>query len=85
MRPLKVAPSFFPPTLSGSLTLFHERLTVLGDVEFIWQSSPDLIAWEPVEEKPVRLFPGRDASLQRVRKGSPAPKPAGFYRLVVRR
>src|SRR5437867_3780874 len=77
--PLKISkgPGNTPPTV----LVAYERLAVLGDIQFSWQVSDNLVSWAAVSDEQEKITPGRDPSMQHVEASFPVGDRMKFFRL----
>jgi hypothetical protein len=79
--PLKISkgPGNTPPTV----LVAYERLAVLGDIQFSWQVSDNLVSWAAVSDEQEKITPGRDPSMQHVEASFPVGDRMKFFRLGI--
>lgn len=70
---------------SASVTVSYERLALLSDVQFTWQTSTDLLDWSSVTPAQEDVGTGQSPWMQRVVASFPANEQAGFLRLAIAR
>jgi hypothetical protein len=68
-----------------SVTVSYERLAVLSDIQFSWESSANLLEWKPASPTQERVGPGRDPWLQRVEASFPDTDQMRLFRLAMAR
>jgi len=66
---------------SASFRISYERLAVLSDILFEWQTSTNLMDWTPATPLVELLGPGREPSMQRVEVGFAGSCDLCFFRL----
>jgi len=81
--PVKIAQA--SAASGGIAVVSYERLAVLSDIEFSWETSPNLREWTPVSPVQEAIGPGRDPWLQHVQASFPPTDQARFFRLAVTR
>ncbi|MEO8427659.1 MAG: hypothetical protein ABI651_11175, partial [Verrucomicrobiota bacterium] len=69
---------------SYSNRISYERLAVLSDIHFEWQTSTDLINWSKAVPPLEIVGPGRDPSMEHVEVGFPGGCDACFFRLILK-
>src|SRR5262249_13819993 len=77
-KPLKIAQNSV-----GSAIVSYERLAVLSDIQFSWESSPDLREWIPASPTQETIGPGRDPWLERVQSSFTSTGQMQFFRLAL--
>ena len=81
--PLKIIQG--APGPNQLVAVSYERLAVLSDIQFSWQTSVNLVDWTPVSPPLEQLAAGRDPSMQRVEASFPIDDRMKFFRLGVSR
>jgi hypothetical protein len=82
-NPLKITESASGPDMR--ITLFYERLAVLSDIQFAWQTSVDLMSWALSTPEQEKIVAGTDPSMQRVEASFSGSGKMQFFRLAVTR
>lgn len=70
---------------SATVSIAYERLAVLGDIQFSWQTSDNLVEWIPVSPAQESIVLDRDPSMQRVVASLLVGDRMRFFRLGVSR
>jgi hypothetical protein len=68
----------------GKLSLSFERLAVLGDIQFSWQTSTNLVNWVAINPTQEIVVSGRDPWMERVTDSFTPGEGRAFYRLGVK-
>jgi hypothetical protein len=70
-------------TVAGGVSVRYNRLAVLGDIQFSWQTSKDLVHWTLATPAHESVSTGHDPSMQQVEVSFVVAENARFFRLVV--
>ncbi len=79
--PLKIAQNNSDP--NSTVIASYERLAVLSDIQFRWESSTNLIYWSAIAPIQEQVSLGRDPSIQRVEVTFTAGEQMRFLRLGI--
>jgi hypothetical protein len=82
-RPLKIAQNGTGSAATAIVS--YDRLAVLSDIQFSWESSPDLREWTPASPTHETVGPRRDPWLQRVQASFSPTGQMQFFRLAIAR